>query len=405
MSLAYFGRPEADRQNLIILACSGISFNNHWYPRGHLLHSLVNDQIVENQLNFVGRAADAEPVISAEPYDEGLKKSMTKLLLHYRSEKLIKKRELNMLNQLLDEVFFTPDVLSQKRFIDQITITNFHIWKRMFASYSGNVPNLVFLSQEDVAAQLLKEFHLDQDTMLHHLLFDQKWHELIYKYFNNIMCAFSIERNYGTFLFWATPKNTKKRLQLFAKNGRLESPDGTFTLTLTPEAIGNALRNDEIAPSTMLTFIVLSLYYGFALTGGLDQPTYLEQTKQAYIAMLEELGLRDEVENCKPIVANDIIYTRPTLAFIDGPLSQRVPASALDMIVHGNQNSWSTVIEAAKQVTMHELLYRLYPELYRDYCKHTDKDDKLLQITERDIEQYTGIDRKIPPWAIFNSLS
>jgi hypothetical protein len=397
MSLAYFGRTEKDRENLIILGCSGISFNNHWGPRGYTFHSLVDTTIVENQLNFFGRAADAEPVISADPYSTQLQKSMHKTLLHYRSEKLIKKRELNKIKQFIDEIVFTPHVLSQKKFVDQISIVNFHLWKKIFEGYEGTVPNLVFLSQEKIAAELLNTFHIHTDTLLNKVMFDKKWHELIYKYFNNIMCAFSVERKYGTFLFWATPKNTKDRIQLFAKDGVLVSQDNSIQIPMTPNDISKALANEELVPSTMMTFLVLGMYYGFFLTGGLDQPTYLTQTKAAYISLLKELGLTEEIENITPIVSNDIVLTRATLAFLGGPEGQRVPASGLDMWLHTNAQSWLNLIEVSKQVTFQDLLYRLYPELYRDYCEHTNKDKLLLEITERDIEKYEKLDEKIPP--------
>jgi hypothetical protein len=217
------------------------------------------------------------------------------------------------------------------------------------------------------------------------------------------MCAFSVKRNYGTYLFWATPKNTTDRVQLFEKDGALVSPNGKIKIELTSESISKALENEDITPSTMLTFLVLSLYYGFALTGGLDQPTYLEQTKEAYLAMLSELELTEEVENVKQVVANDMILTRPTIAFLDGPHDQRTHASGLDLLVNGSRDSWQTIIDASKTITFQDILYRLYPELYRDYCKH-EKDPELMKITERQIERYTGTDKKIPAWNTLTNL-
>lgn len=398
-SLAYFNRTEPERENLIVLGCSGISFNNHWYPRGYLFHALIDERIVEHPFAFFGRAYDADPVISAPPFDMEVKKAMTKLLVHYRSEKQIKKREFNKIGQFMEEILFTPEILSQHHYVDQVSITNFHLWKQIFSSYQGHVPNLIFISQEQLAAELICAYHITSNTILNKFIFNKTWHDLIYKYFNNIMCAFSVERKYGTFLFWGVSKNGKSRVQLFMKNGALSSEDGEYVFAMTPETISMALQNGQLTPSTMLTFIVLSLYYGFFLTGGLDQPTYLTQTKQAYLKLLTDLSMHEEIENCEPIVTDDIVFTRPSLAFLQGPNEQRVPASALDMLLYDAQKAWPMIMEIAKTLPLKKLIYRLYPELYRDYCNHPGKDNELLSINERDIENYTGIDKKIPPIA------
>ncbi len=399
MSLGYADRTETERKNLIVLACSGVSFNNPWYPRGHLFQSLVTDAIVENQLNYFGRSLDTQPVTTSVGYNDQTRKHLEKTLLHYRSQKLIKKRELNEIIKIFDEIYFTKEVLDQKYYIDQLTLANFYGWQRLFTSSGVSMPNLIFFSQERVAAEALEKFHMKQQTILHEILFNQEWHRLIYKYFDTIHCGFNLKKKQGTFLFWATPKTTKDRVQLFAKDGVLVSPDETIKIPMTPTRISEALRNEEITPSTMLTFLVLSMYYGFFLVGGLDQPTYLTQTKAAYISLLQELGLHDEIEKCLPIVTSDGILTRPSIVFVDSQTGERSRASLLDLLVNAKSDSWPKLLEATKHITYQEGLYRLYPEIYRDFCEH-EKDPELLAITEQDIEKFTCIDTKIPPWTV-----
>lgn len=397
-SLAYFGREEADRQNIIVFGCSGISFNNPWYARGHYFHSVCDSVVTNNPITFFGRSMDPKPVVFTKPYKNETKKSIHKLLHHYRSERRIRKREFNLVKKIVDEILFTPHILSQKYYVDQVTISNFNIWKEIFKSFPGNVPNFIFLSQEKLAAELIKEFHLETDTLLHKFLFEKSWHELILKYFNNIMCAFSLEREYGTFHFWAMKNDGTERIQLFLKEGILESKDKSVQIPLKPDTIRKAIEKDELLPSTMLTFVVLGMYYGFNLSGGLDQPTYLTQTKNAYINVLKDLHLTEEIDNVEPIVTDDIVITRPTLAFLEDKNGNRIPATSLDLLLYGTNYSWSSIIEASKKVPLKDLFYRLYPELYRDYCEHNTKDPEVLKLTEHDIEKFTGIDKKIPAW-------
>jgi hypothetical protein len=401
-ALAYFGRAEADRQNIIVLGCAGVSISNPWYARGHIFHALINDEFIENQLNFFGRAMDSVPVISAPALTKETQKAMTKAVLNDRSHQLVKKREFNKLLQFLEDIAFTKSVLEKRTYIDQLTVMNFHHWKKIFSYYEGNVPNLVFLSQEKIAIELILEHHLGKKTLIHEFIFNKEWHELLYKYFNNIICAFSVEKQYGTFLFWAISKETKSRTQLFMKDGVLSSLDGSYTLEVTPENIRNALIHGEILPSVMLTFVILSLYYGYYLVGGPLQPAYLTAIKNAYVNMMQDLNISEEQQIAKQIITNDATLPRPAMVFLDGPNDQRIPASGLDLYLYGGADSWTKLMEAMKNVTFKEAYYRIYPTIYKNLCKNPDKFEDLLSITERDIEKLKGLDKKIPAWAVLS---
>ena len=397
-SLAYFNRDGKDRENIIVFGCSGVSISNPWYARGHLFHSLIDGEFVENQLNFFGRAQDSIPVIAAKAYTREAKKLMLSSLSRYRSEKQIKKREFNMLRELVEHILFSKEVLQQDKYIDQITLTNFALWKKIFSSHQEHVPNLVFLSQEQIARELILKYHLTKGSPIHELIFNKEWHTLIYKLFEGIPCCFSTAKNSGTFLFWATPPG-KGRMQLFMKDGVLSSHDGSYTRIVTPENIEKALEQQEILPSVMLTFILLSFYYGFYLAGGLMQPSYLSQIKDAYVSLLRTMGEDKEASFVEPVAPNGITMPRPALAFLDGPDGARVPASGLDLYLYGNSGSWPKIMDAMKKITLGELYYRVYPDIYKNINKNPDKREDLLTITAQDIEEYAHLKQKIPAWA------
>jgi hypothetical protein len=402
-NLAYFGQNTPEKKHIIVLACAGISFTNHWNPRSYTFHTLTENGIVELQLPFFGRAMDPNPIISAPAYTKDSLKHMQKRIHHFQSERLLKKREVKQLQQVLD-IIFSEEVLKQKDFVDQLSIQNYHIWNTLFSIYKNN-PSLIFLSQERIALALLKKYHLHTKTILHHILFDTTYHDLLLKYFNNILCAFSLEKKYGTFLFWGVSKNSTQRIQLFPKNGRLVSNDKTFSLDLTPQALQKAIEAEIVIPSVMLTFLVLSLYYGLFLSGGLDQPWYLSEIKDAYIKMLTDLKENQELRYISEIIPNDSVITRASLAFLEDTNSNRIPASGLDLILYQKKDTWPNIIEASKHVVYKELLYRIYPELYKDYCENENKKEILLAITEQEIEKFTGIDKKIPAWVTLEDAS
>jgi hypothetical protein len=400
-SLAYYQRNEIDRKNIIVLACAGISFANHYIPRSYFFHTASENEVFELQLPFFGRAIDPYPVISKSAYTNESRDQIEKRLRRYQSEKQIKKNEFEKIQQLLQTIF-SDEILKQTTFIDQITIQNYHIWRTIFSHHASEMPNLVFLSQERVAAKLLKNYHLYPDSILNKMMFNSDYHKLMLEYFNNITCAFSIERKYGTFLFWGMKKDTTQRLQLFPKNGKLVSFDESIAIDITPEAIGQALENGDLVPGVLLTFLVISFYYGLFISGGLLQPWYLSEAKSAYIKMLTQLGEEDELAYCQGVFTNDSVVTRPSIAFLQGPQNQRIPATGLDMILYGNEQSWPSIIESLKHTMYNELMYRAYPDIYKSYVQDENKSEELLAITEQEVEQFTGIDKKIPAWGVLD---
>lgn len=396
-ALPGFGSTEPEHENVIVLACAGISFNNPWGARGYQFHLTDESGVTEHSLNYFGRSVDADPVMYAKPFGAESKKAFEKTLLHLRSSKQIHKREFNRLWELTQNLLFTPEILSQKNYLDQITLTNFKLWEQIFAEYPGSKPNLVFLSQEKVAIELMVKHHIFSDSFVNSYLFDPVWHKLAYKHFSGIDCAFDIEKWQGTFLFWGVENGGKKRTQLFLRDGDLSSLSGRLRIPLNPESIASGLREGRLIPSVMLTFLVLSMYYGLFLSGGLDQPHYLTEIKAAHLKLLAELNMHEEIVSCKNVVPNDFVISRPTLLFLEHA-GTYTPATSLDLLVYDKQKPFNQIIESSKHIPFAQFLYRLYPELYTDYCK-SEALKKPLTATVADFEAFTGIAAKIPPWA------
>lgn len=397
-ALPYFGGNNPSVQNVIVFACAGVSFNNTKFPRGHLFHTYINQTLNTNQASLFGHTVDSRPVIHHPPYTmdaiTGIRNSLVQL---EREEKITKEMSRETM-RFFTQVYASPHVLSQNDYPDQLTVSNYDLFKKLFGHYNKFTPNLVYLSQEKIVLELLLEHHLHQDTTIHKMLFDPSVHTLIDKYFNGVTGAFSLEKRLGTYLFWAIPKKTKYRTQLWREGNMLKTADGSFSVELTPEAIEQAIHNKELIPSVMLTFCVLALYYGLILGGGYEQTYYLTQTKKNYNDLLSEMGDTESSNATEGLVTTNLVIPRPLLMYLDGPQDLRVPATGLDMYLYGDKGkTWAQMLEAAQHITMGEIIERTLPSIYREYCKDAQNFEMFSKLAERDIEKFNGLEQKITP--------
>lgn len=394
-AIPYFGSNNPEHQNLLVFACAGVSFNNAQFPKGHLFHTLTDGKLDTNQLTFFGHAVDARPVMHHHGYDYEDIVSIKNVLSQYKREGLVNDEYSQKISGIIDEIYSPPHPLSVDDYVDQVTITNYWFFKKLFKNYKKNAPNLVFMAQEKVSLSLIMAHHIDKDTLIHKMMFDQQVLDKVENYFEGISGAFSKKEDTGTFLFWGFPKHGKYRVQLWRNGNFLEDKEGTYSVELTPESIRKAIINKELIPSVMLTFTVLACYYGYVLGGGHLQTRYLTQMKQAYLKIAEEIEDLESVDALEGLITNNFIIPRPTLVYLKSG-KKRVPATGMDMLLYGDGGeNWQSIIEASKRINMGQIIERMLPGLLRDMDK-TGVEEKLLKVTERDIEAVNGLDKNIP---------
>jgi hypothetical protein len=239
-ALPYFDSNRPDLRNVIVLACSAVSFNNTKFPRGHIFHSYIDGKFYTEDVTLFGHTVDAQTVIHHEPYNiEGIKECQNWLLAFEREGKIDKDTK-NKINNFINETYNTPHPLSLDNYVDQLTVTNYWIFKKLFQKYNKFRPNLVYLSQEKITLDLILKNHLNKETIINKILFNEKYHKLLEKYFNGITGAFSKEKNSGTFLFWGYLPSGKK-IQLKLKGNKLVGEEN-FSVELSPEEIKNTIQ-------------------------------------------------------------------------------------------------------------------------------------------------------------------
>ncbi len=259
-----------------------------------------------------------------------------------------------------------PRVFEYEWYGDQVTRTNYALWKKIPGQKDTN---LVYLEQESIANALLLNYHMNDDTLLTKLLTDERYLNAFEKYFDGIRGAFSSEENRGTVLFWAIRDHERKKLTRTGTT--LRSEDGTYEISLTKKTIAHALEKKELMPSMALTFIILSFYYGLTCGGGFSQVNYLTRMKDAYLKLLEEMGHPEELPQVTSI-KTDFFCGEFVFATMSNK-KRTAHASSTDLIMYGGEETGNQLHELAKICTLASAVDEMMPEYYKIlYGKETD---------------------------------
>ncbi len=386
-------------KNLIVLGCANVSYNNSSFPRGLLFNSFTNGQYELRKLAFLPSKPDPHIVYSIGPYGadaiEKIHISLNAMLVKHE----IGKREHGILHDLIEEIYNRPEILECKDYCDQAAKTNFVLWKKFFQASGVTLPNLIHLEKETVVVRLINKYHLYQDTIINHVLFDPEYEDYINNYFEGIYGSFSRDQARGTYLFWALPKGHREYVQLWRKGNFLVSKDESYRIELHPEAIKTAMESRELIPNILLKFMVISFYYGLKCLGGFNQVNYLTLMKNNYIKMNADLGNYRSIEMCARAQTKEMIDGL-SVAFLGSPGKPFALATGIDLILYGNKDSWNNLMHVVQSLTFDEAFSPLLPEIYRISYDKKDWDEDVLQITDKEISELMGMDDKIRPSAM-----
>jgi len=382
-------------QNIVVLSCANISVDNHTLPRGLLYHTAQKEAPMRRTC-FYSSNTRPPAVYTLPAYQPAQIEKIYKTLESDRAKGDILDAEYEKIRALFEEIYDKPELFACGSYTEQISRTNFQLWKKFFAASNVTLPNLIYLELEDIVVRLITNYHLYHDTIINHVLFDPKYEPYINDYFEGIFGSFSRAEAEGTYLFWALPPGSRYNMQLWRKGNYLVSQDESYKIELNPEVIRDAMARKELIPSLLLDFMVVSFYYGLKCLGGFNQVNYLTLMKNAYIKMNVDLGNYRSVEICARAQTKEMC-DGPTVAFLGHDKDKMTLATGLDLILHGNKDSWSTYVDVCKKTTVGEALNPLMPEIYRISYDKAEWREDLLSITEKDINQLTGLDHKIVP--------
>ncbi len=339
-------------RNLPVFAFGNVSLNNSSFPRGLILH---DNNLGEVRIRFKSLKQRQSPVWTLPPYDANDLNRVRHDLLQ------IKKQvpSWETLRSLFEDIYANPEMLALQTFGEQITHTNFKLWKKIPGEENTN---LIYLQIEDVVSALLRTHHFHKETILHRLLFDQKAHDAFEKHFEGLPGAFSKNQESGTFLFWGI--HDGKRESLIRSQDGLRLAGGSFRLPMTPDALLVAIHNREIIPSAALSFIVLSFYYGLTCGGGFTQIQQLKELKGTYRNFLKEVGGTKDDETVAENVMTDCFRGEFILATL-GEQEHTVPATGIDLILYRDRSTKQGLAKRLTTTTFREALEPMLPEFYK----------------------------------------
>ncbi len=395
-AIAMRAQNDADLQHVIVLSCANVSLNNSTFPRGLTFDTVQGTELKNHRLSFLPSNSHSCSVYHFRSYLPDEITKLRKLL-----EEKVKNGEISQtlatkVTVILEEIYNQPDVLQTKNFSEQITKTNYTLWKYLTGNGANNAPGLIYVEQESLVIELLKEHHLGKKTSIHETLFNPRSEALIYKYFDGIMGAFTLSEKIGTYLFWGISHDKNFRVQLWKKGNNLVSDDGTVNIPFTPEGLRAALEEGHIIPSMLLIFMVLSLYYGLKCLGGFSQVNYLTWMKEAYLKMHAELGNKEDVQVATPVQTKELGEDL-TIAFAQCGVNNLTLATGLDLILYHGKETWPILTSVASSITLSEALGSMFPSFYRVAYAGPTRDERLMSLTAEDITGLLELNKKTKP--------
>jgi hypothetical protein len=328
-------RSEQGLRTMPVLAFGNVSLSNSSFPRGLLFH---DDDGAERRLAFAGWRDRRRPVYGLPAYDE---ERVGKLILAIHKTRALESDKKEQLANVLRTVYGRASALEPRLYADQVARTNYELWKLVPGMEEMM---LVYLQIEDVVSDLLLHA-LSSATPLARLVLDPAMHAAYEKHFNNVRGAFSEDHGTGTMLFWGI---SDQRVPLRRQSDWLVDGNGKKFVRLEAHALSEAMREKRVMPSLSLCLMVVALYYGVRCGGGFSQVTYLMHIRDAYLQMLESSGV--EPERHERDVRADWLTGDLLFAY----LKQGIPATTIDLLIHGGSDQLVRLREIAEKMTLHE---------------------------------------------------
>ncbi len=398
-----YEHPDPTLRYMIAFSFASVSVNNQsGFARGLLFNGGVNGSNNLIKLPILADRYKMSVVYGCKPYTrEDLTKAENEIRKKARAGEITAPRAEKVL-ALMEEILGSSEVLGASNFCSQLTRINYYYWPKLFHGRGGQasdakhpVPNLIYLDIETLVTHTLLRFHLENsDSLLHHVLFDATLWPLLLKHFDGIPGAFSKEKDWGTFLFWGFDEK-KHRVRLFLEAGKLVCRDRCIEIELTPAALAEALRTKRIVPSMLLSYLVVSLYYGMKCLGGFCQVHDLTLCKEAWMQLLLEIGETSEAEAIVPVQTKELGGDGLVLAYLKTATGNTVPAMGFDMILDEGDTSFDHFVDLSKRVTLAEMMAPMLPEMYTVLYSEQDRDLALLSAKPEDIFRAVGLEEKL----------
>lgn len=205
-----------------------------------------------------------------------------------------------------------------------------NLWSAVFPS----APKLLYLPLETIVLKYLLKILTDDENIFFKLILTSNGQALWKKYFTNE----------HTFMFWVIDE--KRRREALT-----ELPDNNKLISL--------IQKQKVYPSGPLCFAVL-LYAGFACAGGFNQTTWLTQTKEKFLLLLEEMDEPAVIKKITPVPTQN--FAESSLAYLNIGGNYVTP-TAWDLL-STQKDFYQSYKELSQKLTLRQTLDLAMPEIY-----------------------------------------
>ncbi len=389
LALAAMEDQSPDRtEAIILLSCSNVSLNNISFPRGILFSTPSPEGIVARRLALLPSKSNPCSLYGYRAY---AKQDVDKLLTLLREnvrDGFLSQAPAQKLEIVIRDILGDPAILERKTYSAQASMINSRLWNAVFQG-ADNVPILVSIGKERLTARLLLDHHLGHDTLLTRLLFQPDYEKVVFRHFDGIYGAFSSIDQSGTYFFWGRDAVTGKRSRLLRQGDDIVSDDGLMVIPWNAESIAAALQSRRIIPSMLCVFCTISFYYGVKCLGGYSQVNYLTFMKQAFVAILKELGELEAAEACDPVATKH--WSGFSFAYASAGKGPVIPAQFLDLYLYADPGMWTRLMDYAHVCTLAEAVEPILPEIYRYSYPADEREKDLLSVTPQELTAFVGL--------------
>jgi hypothetical protein len=153
-----------------VLACGSIAMNNLTYPRGALFYS-VKDEQVPLRLPIFPDKVKRQLVARTAPFRMDLVDRAIARVDKLAVEGRIAVTSRDTMQTILKKHYSADEVLAQSSYSDQAVLLNARLWREMMPQKLDS--ELVYLELEEIGSRLLQKDLVNEQSLIHILLFDR----------------------------------------------------------------------------------------------------------------------------------------------------------------------------------------------------------------------------------------
>lgn len=343
------------RTNIVpLFACTTVSMRSENFPRGILNYYNLSGKKYPLKVPILTNKNRSVMVGYAKGFQKEMVEKAKKQYLKYKQSNTISQETYESMMDILSE-YEKEDILKRKTYIEQAALLNERIGKRFIKNKSVS---FLYLPMEQIAVNLLIHEIEKSNSVLNHIVWDDKVRQHVLKYLNGLDGCWNTESlekiliwkqgesllydTIGTHYFWGVDNRgvryplcfLKKTNQLFLVG--ITSYAEKIVFEITPKKLKETLLSKKIIPGIFLTFLEIYFLRNVSIAGGCFQENYIRKIQAGLLRAWKEF---EKIETQR-----EHIKKKRETVYLSGPLfalhkirdirgdSRTVPMGAAEII-------------------------------------------------------------------------